>query len=193
VKLSYEVPERAPTAAELVTTPGRLTLTFPLGPTWPRQAATIGAFAIAGIYIAGIAFIAWRDRATGSGLLTNPNAPAVCLSLAALWAVLGAFTLRASRRGRHLPRALIADGVARTLMFRAERSNRWRQWPLPNPADVDVYAYRTVFRRDRAVDVLLSLGSFGVHKILLRFSPRDTAVADQFISELHRLITGNNA
>jgi hypothetical protein len=190
VKLSYEVPERAPAAVELVSTPDRLTLTFPLGPTWPRQAATIGAFAIAAIYIAGIALVAWRDRAGASG--TRTNAPVVCLSLAALWAVLGTFALRESRRRRHLPRTLIADGVTRTLALRAERSTRWRQWPLPDRAAICIYPYLTFYRRQRAVDVMICLEGFLRPTILLRFPPRDGDVADHFITDLHRLIASTH-
>ena len=191
MRLNYEVPERAPTSIQLVTTPDRLTLTFPLSPTWPRQAATIAAFAIAAIYIAGLAFIAWRDRALAANSPTLHHATGICLSLAALWAVLGAFTLRASRRRRHLPRTLIADGVARTLLFRAERSTRWRQWPLPNPADVCIYPPRTRYRSEHALSVLLCLKGFGFPKILLTFPPRDAAIAYDFITEMHRLATGD--
>lgn len=183
--LTYETRERAPTTVELQSTPDRLTLTFPLTPRWLPMVAIAFSFVVAAIYLLGMTYVAWHDRTFLANYPIIARSLAVGVTLAAFWGLVAAFTLRSFRRAGHLPRTLIADRVARTIAYRAERSTRWRQWPLPNPSDISVRTYKMLYPREQVTTVLIHPHGKWL-PIGLTFRLRDTPLADQFAMELRQ-------
>jgi hypothetical protein len=180
-ELEYRTEERAPREVVLEADEAQCTLTLPLPPGWLAVLGIGMGFALGGMYLVGMAYVAVRFRTAMRA------APVLWIHvvIGLCWVGAAGAWLRSHLRYGHLPSVWVVNRSLGTLAVRAARSGRWRTWGLERVTTVKMTRFERVHPKAHGVSVFVRVRG-RVLPVVVQFGWRDLAVAEQFAAYLRR-------
>ena len=192
--LTYETRDRAPKQLQLDSEDQRITLTFPLTPSWQVFMSVGCLFGLTAMQFAVSAYEIWMFRQLPP-YWRSAILPAffwqffgwpICSSILG---IAGWRMLRSYRRYGHLPRTLWIDAANQTLSYRPERKGRTRQWPLSAVQKIRVTKIKHL--TGKIVGEFLAISLRGrILPLTFRCPVKDQAVFHSFLTAFTSLAPG---